>query len=245
MIWIMPPAFAPLYALVLASVALAAPMILLNDRGSSTANSSAFAAASSINVAAISAAANASTKNEVDSYYTSQAKDHTSKIYGDWSNLPHVSAFHFMADMDIDCDGVYWNCPGNSGDGQPLTSFGALDSRVVPWYVLPEKFADDKNITGNALGAIICDGKMVYAIFGDTNGATPQVIGEGSLELGRACFPNDNISGDNGHGPADVTYIVFGKEVPTGVGNHTIDIAALKTLGDQQVQLLVQDLKLD
>lgn len=36
------------------------------------------------------------------------------------------------------------------------------------------------------------------------SGATPQVIGEASLLLARACFPDANISGSLGHGPADV-----------------------------------------
>ncbi|KAJ7723678.1 fungal chitosanase [Mycena metata] len=149
--------------------------------------------------------------------------------------------------MDIDCDGTDYKCAGNSvGDNQ--TSFGALDARKVPWFVLPETFQkQEKNaVKDNALGAIICDGKMFYAIFGDQNGATPQVIGEGSLLLGQACFPNDNITGNNGHAQRDVAYLVFGNQSPKNIDSKssTIDISALKTLGDQQVKLLVQDLNL-
>jgi hypothetical protein len=67
---------------------------------------------------------------------------------------------------------------GNSGDGQPQTSFGALDSTKVPWFVLPQDFYVPKpshedphpkpRVAKNALGAIICNGKMFYAIFGDS-----------------------------------------------------------------------------
>lgn len=34
------------------------------------------------------------------------------------------------------------------------------------------------------------------------------------------------------------TDIIFGSKVPSGVGKEKIDIGALKTLGDEQVQLL-------
>ncbi|KAJ7769200.1 hypothetical protein DFH07DRAFT_954438 [Mycena maculata] len=50
-------------------------------------------------------------------------------------------------------------------------------------------------------------------------GATVEVIDEGSLLLGQACFPNDKISGNNGHTAPDVAYIV-------------------SALGDQQAALL-------
>ncbi|KAJ7799328.1 hypothetical protein B0H14DRAFT_2617117 [Mycena olivaceomarginata] len=79
--------------------------------------------------------------------------------------LSQASAVHFIADMDIDCDGVN----GNS-DGYPLTSFGALDAREVPWFVLPESLMNinDTFFQPNSLGAIICNGTMFYAVFGDT-----------------------------------------------------------------------------
>jgi chitosanase len=54
-------------------------------------------------------------------------------------------------------------------DGQPQTSFGALDARKVPFYVIPLRFAraQSSKIKPNALGAIICNGKLFYGIFGD------------------------------------------------------------------------------
>ncbi|KAJ7474729.1 fungal chitosanase of glycosyl hydrolase group 75-domain-containing protein, partial [Mycena latifolia] len=204
----------------------------------------AFSADPSLDVGVIYAAAKKATNIKLgpQSYLTDPGTNEYVDIYGDWSNLPHVSAFHFMADMDIDCDGVDWNCPGNSGDGQKQTAFGALNATAVPWFVLPQSFADaqGKSLKSNALGAIICDGKMFYAIFGDTNGANPEVIGEGSLALGQACFQTNKIkiSGATGHDQRDVAYIVFGQEVPENVGEKTIDLAALKDLGDRQVRLL-------
>lgn len=46
-----------------------------------------------------------------------------------------------------------------------------------------------------------------YAVWGDTNGGT--LVGEASMALGDLCFPNENLSGDNGHDSFDVMYIAF------------------------------------
>ncbi|KAJ7910503.1 fungal chitosanase of glycosyl hydrolase group 75-domain-containing protein [Mycena leptocephala] len=168
-----------------------------------------------------------------------------STIYGDWLNLDGVQAFHFLADMDIDCDGVSYQCPGET-TGESETSFGALDTTLVPWFVIPDQF-QSADLQPNALGAIICNGKMFYAIFGDTNGdgVTVEVTGEGSLLLGQACFPDDGISGNNGHTAPDVACeYCFWHQVPSGVDQSTIDISALKALGDQQAALLQQALGL-
>ncbi|KAK0471272.1 fungal chitosanase of glycosyl hydrolase group 75-domain-containing protein [Armillaria novae-zelandiae] len=199
-----------------------------------------FAADPSIDVSAIYAASltSAVAKTDVIVSFPATSGGENVQIHGDWLNLDGVSAYHFTADMDVDCDGVDFQCSGNP-DGQSETSFGALDAASVPWYVIPQTFWDaHQDIRPNALGAVICDGKMFYGIFGDTNGDSPEVIGEASLVLAQACFPNENLGGDNGHTPLDVLYIIFGSQVPSGVGKEKIDIGALKTLGDEQVQLL-------
>ncbi|SJL04887.1 uncharacterized protein ARMOST_08258 [Armillaria ostoyae] len=207
-----------------------------------------FSADPSINAAGIykdAAASLKAGKSIVASYPASRGDSDNVHIQADWLKLPHVQVYHFLADMDVDCDGVDYKCPGN-GDGQDETDFGALDARSVPWYVLPNKFYKaNKDIKPNALGAIICDGKMYYGIFGDSNGDTPEVIGEASLLLANTCFPKDGLNGGKGHTPLDVLYIVFPSQVPSGVGKNTIDIGALKKLGDEQARLLVSDLKLD
>lgn len=46
---------------------------------------------------------------------------------------------------------------------------------------------------------------MFYGIYGDTDGDTPQVIGEASWLMARTCFPNDDLNGNSGHGAVDVT----------------------------------------
>jgi hypothetical protein len=64
-----------------------------------------FTADPSINVAGIYAAAQASNSHILASYPTTPERKAFSNIYGDWQNLTDVSAFHFIADMDVDCDG--------------------------------------------------------------------------------------------------------------------------------------------
>ncbi|KAJ6577193.1 fungal chitosanase of glycosyl hydrolase group 75-domain-containing protein [Mycena capillaripes] len=165
-------------------------------------------------------------------------------VFGDWLNLDGVSAFHFFADMDVDCDGV----AGCSDDpsGQPQTAFGHLDATQVPYFVLPADLVADHtdSIQPNSAGAIICDGQIFYGIFGDTNGATPQVIGEASLLLAQTCFPKDGLNASNGHTPLDVLYIVFGNAVVSNVGDSTISIPDLNKVGEEQVALLQAALKL-
>ncbi|KAJ6629350.1 fungal chitosanase of glycosyl hydrolase group 75-domain-containing protein [Mycena sp. CBHHK59/15] len=204
----------------------------------STGGAAGFAADPSINVAGVYAAAKAANAHDLASYPTSPNGNSIAHIYGDWQNLTGVSAFHFIADMDTDCDGPSASCKGNT-DGQTLTSFGALDATKVPYFVLPEKFTlENKSILkDNALGAIICGGKMFYGIYGDQDADSPQVIGEASILIGQSCF-GPIINGGNGHPEVDVVYIVFGSQVPSGVEKSSIDIPALKSLGDAQVKLL-------
>ncbi|KAJ6480141.1 fungal chitosanase of glycosyl hydrolase group 75-domain-containing protein [Mycena sanguinolenta] len=202
-----------------------------------------FAADPSINVAGIYAAALTFNTETLATYPTTPERKSFSSIYGDWQHFSNVSAFHFIADMDVDCDGPKDHCKGNR-DGQTATSFGALDATEVPYFVLPEKFTIQYKsiLKDNALGAIICGSKMLYGIYGDQDADSPQVIGEASILIAQTCFPG--ADGNNGHAASDVAYIVFGSEVPTGIENNSIDIPALKALGDGQMMLLQKALGL-
>jgi len=86
---------------------------------------------------------------------------------------------------------------------------------------------------------------MFYGIFG----ASPEVVGEASWKMGTACFPDDSISGANGHGATDVTYIEFsGKDAvlrPTDMTtNYITQFSKLKSMGDQLVSELSSHLGL-
>ncbi|KAJ7649248.1 fungal chitosanase of glycosyl hydrolase group 75-domain-containing protein [Mycena rosella] len=203
-----------------------------------------FAADQSINVAGLYAAAHASSRKSIASYPTNSNRKIVTNIYGDWQNLTGVSAFHFIADMDTDCDGTKSNCKGNR-DGQTETSFGALDATKVPYFVLPERFTQQNKaiLKDNALGAIICNGKMFYGIYGDQDADSPQVIGEASILMGQTCFPGTLIDGDNGH---PETTLPISSLDPRSLrdSKNTIDIPALKALGDAQVKLLQKALGL-
>ncbi len=80
-----------------------------------------------------------------------------------------------------------------------------------------------------------------YGIWGDTNGGTS--TGEASLALGKLCFPNENLSGNNGHDLKDVLYIGFpgsqavpGKSGANWKAKSTADFeASIKALGDELV----------
>lgn len=83
-----------------------------------------------------------------------------------------------------------------------------------------------------------------YGIWGDTNGGTS--TGEASLAMGKLCFPNENLSGDNGHDGKDVMYIAFSgdKAVPGKNGakwkaSKTSEFEdSIKSLGEKLVKSL-------
>lgn len=100
----------PLITLALASLVLGAPLKYSRPKrkesGQLKADMTAFAADPSINAEAIYKAAQAANSKELGSYPTTQEGNHIAHIYGDWVDLKGVSVIHFIADMDVDCDGV-------------------------------------------------------------------------------------------------------------------------------------------
>lgn len=70
--------------------------------------------------------------------------------------------------------------------------------------MIPESFFQKEKVPKNALSAVVCDGKLFYAIMGDTDEDKPQVIGEASLLLAKTCFPNERLNGGTGHDALDV-----------------------------------------
>ncbi|KAJ3713685.1 fungal chitosanase of glycosyl hydrolase group 75-domain-containing protein [Lentinula raphanica] len=231
-----------------------------SDSGSgnstSTDGANDFAADSSIDVAAILQSVKSATSNPVSGANFETGHDNNkAQIYQlNVDSSAGGSVYAVEADMDVDCDGTDYQCRGNT-DGQSETSYGALSAKRVPFYVLPQSFVDKQNIKGNSLGAIICNNRMFFAIMGDTNGASPEVIGEASWLMARTCFPNDGLYGAKGHDQSDVMSrqlvsivffladIVFGNLVPTGINEKspTIDVSALKELGDKTLKAFKLD----
>lgn len=103
-----------------AALALPVPIPIRQNTSSSSSNlplarsltipaASTFVADSSINVAGIYAAAQASNSHILANYPLTPERKAFTNIYSDW-NFTDVSAFHFIADMDTDCDGPQSNC---------------------------------------------------------------------------------------------------------------------------------------
>lgn len=97
------------------------------------------------------------------------------------------------------------------------------------------------------------------------SGDNPEVIGEASILMAQTCFPNEALDGGKGHSTTNVLCkslarlgvplllesdavlsidVLFGNQVPDGVGDKTIDIKTLKALGDQQAKKLAKALGL-
>ncbi|KAJ5627048.1 hypothetical protein N7528_004475 [Penicillium herquei] len=212
--------------------------------------SSYFAANNTVPIAALQNAASKASQAAKDATYpVNRSSDATQvTIRSDWSTFTEGAAFIWIADMDVDCDGIDYRCKNNQ-DGQPQTNFGALDAYEVPWIVIPDKFGTQYRsvLPGNNIAAVICDGKMLYGIYGDSDGDDPQVIGEASWLMARTCFPNDNLDGNNGHTGVDVTYILFlgnNTVLPSSAlnKNYITNFTTLRSMGDKLIDVLAKNL---
>jgi regulation of enolase protein 1 (concanavalin A-like superfamily) len=148
-------------------------------------------------------------------------------------------AVFWKADMDIDCDGKTTTQCNSSTDccyqndtafhnnaGEPLTA------SVTPYIVIPNDF-HYTGLNGGNVAAVIYNGKIQYAVFGDT-GPT-DIIGEASY----ACAQKLGINPDpkNGGVGGGVTYIQF-----VGSGARGSDIenqTETATLGDKLANQLI------
>ncbi|KAJ3479879.1 hypothetical protein NLG97_g8206 [Lecanicillium saksenae] len=199
-----------------------------------------FSGDSSLPVSKIASAVSKMTKTPKDASYILSNDNHKkATIHSDWANLSKGAAYAFVADMD-----------GND-DGQGDTNFGALAAYEVPFVVIPDKFATEhqRELSGNNLVAVICNGKLYYGVFGDTDGDSPQEIGEASWLMANTCFPGEGLNGGQGHSDADVTYIFFTGDdsvLPnSAIGkNYLTNFQALKNLGDKLMKDLVSSLNL-
>ncbi|OAL65288.1 chitosanase [Trichophyton rubrum] len=128
------------------------------------------------------------------------------------------------ADMDVDCDGIKRSkgACANDPSGQDQTAFKHevprygiedLDSNKHAYVVLgtqgsePSYMPSASNVESLSVVAVF------YGVWGDTNGGTD--VGEASVSLAHTCFPDEHLSGDNGHEKRDVLYVAF-----VGVGGY-------------------------
>ncbi|KAL7920646.1 glycoside hydrolase family 75 protein [Trichoderma austrokoningii] len=150
----------------------------------------------------------------------------------------HIGSSGNYDNIDIDCDGAN-NSAGacaNDPSGQSKTAFkdtvqtfgiSNLDANIHPYF---------PSMKPLSVMAVVCNNQV-----GDTNGGTS--TGEASLALGKLCFPNDDLSGDNGHDPKNVMFIGFtgqgavpGKSSANWAAKNTNDFEnSIKALGDKLV----------
>ena len=153
-------------------------------------------------------------------------------------------AVFWKADMDIDCDGqVTAKC--NAGTDpwfQDDTAFHqsngqALRADSLPYVVVPSTSSiwkyTSSGIKGGGVVAVIYNGKVEYAVVGDT-GPT-QIIGEASYATASAL----GIDPDPETGGTDsgVTYILFKNSKVSPIESHS----AAVSLGDQLARQFLRD----
>ncbi|KAK3949809.1 fungal chitosanase of glycosyl hydrolase group 75-domain-containing protein [Pseudoneurospora amorphoporcata] len=167
---------------------------------------------------------------------------------------------------------------GASPDYQGITAFQEtvasynvsgvkdLNTYVHPYVVFGNEVeSDDMRIDGYmrfdpaeygveplSVMAVVCDGgkKLVYGVWGDTNGddGAKSMVGEASLALATACGGIE-MSGSNGIGEEDVLYLAFtGTEAVPGAKGAKWDAGSfeefersIEGLGDQLVRRIAED----
>lgn len=171
------------------------------------------------------------------------------------------------ADVDIDCDGTGMgtgDC-GNDPSGQSMTAFqdlvqqysnGAisdLNTHIHNFVVLGNDNSAEEGDGGQSFDptgdadiqplsvvAVVCGGKLVYGVWGDVNGG--KLTGEASISLAKQCFPDEDITGDSGHGDHDVLYLAFpgeeavAKDVNWGASDAAEFEESLAAIGDELVK---------
>ncbi|MEV6263904.1 glycoside hydrolase family 75 protein [Streptomyces sp. NPDC051784] len=137
-------------------------------------------------------------------------------------------AVFWTADMDIDCDGRSTTVCNRRTDPsfQSQTAFQTstgkhLDAARLPYIVVPGpgplwKYAES-GVKGGSVAAVIHDGKVRYAVVGDT-GPTG-IIGEASYATakGLGIDPDPRTGGV----ASGVTYIVFRNSEAAPIEDHT------------------------
>jgi hypothetical protein len=170
-----------------------------------------------------------------------------SPIAGKPATVPICSlkgAVWWTSAMSIACDGgqgaVCKSEPGYSPSTAGTDSMGQpLDASTLPFVVVPQASNGFDfmmaGLTYGSVAAVLYEGRLVYAIAGDTG--DKGIAGEGSYALASALGIDPNpVTGGASSG---VTYILF-----TGAGAVVAkneDHAAAQSLGEQLADTLVQN----
>jgi hypothetical protein len=194
--------------------------------------------------------------SDTDKFTTDSGKTvHVCALPGAEGTANPGGAIYWTADMDIDCDGATTeHCPGSGADKDPSyyyqTSFAgphsaqskdgpALSAEKTPYVVIPDEIKNVDQQNGGNIVAIIYNGQIEFAVFGDQieyqSGDDGEPIGEASVRaaigLGIPASPaTGGVSGG-------VTYIAF-----TGEGSQPKDmedLAEIQALGAKLLESLL------
>ncbi|GAA5160046.1 MULTISPECIES: glycoside hydrolase family 75 protein [Amycolatopsis] len=152
-------------------------------------------------------------------------------------------AVFWHADMDIDCDGQRTSQCNENTDCcfYPDTAFHTstdqpLNAAKLPYIVVPSPSStwnySSSGLRGGGSCAVIYNGKVVYAVIGDT-GPT-DIIGEASYATAQAL----GIDPDPSTGGTDsgVTYICFKNSTVSPIENHDKATSTGEALASQFLQ---------
>lgn len=149
-----------------------------------------------------------------------------------------IVSYGFDSLSDIDANVHPYVVFGNVAGGYATSDNNSRDS-----YAEYDPMSD--GIVPLSLMAVVCNGRLVYGVWGDYNGddGGRSLVGEASISLATLCF-GDGVNGDNGHDADDVLYIAFqGKDAVPGAaganwtaGDAEVFEKSLEKLGDSLVQ---------
>lgn len=118
---------------------------------------------------------------------------------------------------------------GNTGSKSGWRTYDPTSSGVQPLSVM----------------AVVCGDKLIYGVWGDTNGddGDHPMVGESSISLATACYGN-SMTGSNGHSQTDVLYLAFtGRDAVPGAkganwnaSNYDDFAKSIEELGDRLVE---------
>ncbi|KAI1381117.1 glycoside hydrolase family 75 protein [Hypoxylon crocopeplum] len=173
-----------------------------------------------------------------------------------------------LANMDIDCDGLIdKNDDGRCGNAHSTQSTTSMKRYVAAYSNgVPDlnPFVHDYVVFGNtgdkpgwvtfdpreygmqplSVMAVVCNGKLIYGIWGDTNGddGVNARVGEASISIATLCFGTD-MDGEVGYDNENILYIGFtgnntvpGTSVNWGAADQNEFQSSISGLGDRLIQ---------
>ncbi|MGN5636707.1 glycoside hydrolase family 75 protein [Streptomyces sp. AC154] len=152
-------------------------------------------------------------------------------------------AVFWKADMDIDCDGQVTTACNEDTDPwfQDDTAFHTsgdkpLSAEKLPYVVVPSSSSiwnySSAGIKGGGVVAVIYDGKVEYAVVGDTG--PDKIIGEASYATAKALGIDPDP--ETGGAESGVTYILFKNSKASPIESHDAAVSAGDALAKEFLQ---------